>query len=123
MLEEVQALGSLTPYISMLLGLVISLSAKDFITSFISGLAFKMNPLFKAGDTIIIDGEFSVVVKIGIRNTIFGITKDSGDYIWRSVPNDRVSYLKVEKIVIPKEQRRKKVDDPNDKPIDNSIKE
>jgi len=30
---------------------------------------------------------------------VFGINKASGDYIWRYVPNERISYLKLEKVV------------------------
>lgn len=119
MIEEVQFAESIAPYVSMLVGLIISLTVKDFVTSFVKGLAFRFNPLFKEGDTIIVDGVYVVVVKIGIRNTVFGSNKKSGDYVWHSVPNERISYLKIEKIVIPQEMRHKNFNPENFKSVDN----
>lgn len=87
------------PYITMLLGLIISLIAKDIATSTAKGLAFKWNSMFNEGDTVIIDDEIAIIVKIGIRNTIFGISKPNGAYAWRFVPNERIVFLKIEKVV------------------------
>lgn len=120
MLEEATIAELIAPYITMLIGLIISLSIKDIITNFIKGIGFKLNPLFKPGDTIFVDGEYSVVVKVGIRYSVFGSTKDNGDYVWRSVLNERVAHLKIEKIVIPKEHRRKKTDKTPKNPVDTS---
>ena len=67
------------------------------------GIAFKLNPQFKEGDKVILDGERALIVKIGMTETVFGITKTGGewdgDYIWRYVPNDRIPFLKLEKVV------------------------
>ena len=72
---------------------------KDFATKLSKGLAFSMNKQFKEGDHVLLDDESALIVKIGLVQTVFGVNKDSGDYIWRYVPNERISYLKLEKVV------------------------
>lgn len=86
------------PWISILISLVIAVWFKDFATSFVKGISFSMNKAFNEGDKVILDGENSIIVKIGIRNTVFGIYSDKG-YTWRYVPNERIAYLKLEKVV------------------------
>ena len=98
-MEELQIAESAYPIISMLLGLVISLWIKDIAASFVKGLSFRLSPFCKEGELVIIDGEPAVVIKIGIRSTIFSIEKDIGVRAWRSVPNERIPYLRLEKIV------------------------
>jgi hypothetical protein len=62
-----------------------------------------MNKSFQEGDKVILDGERALIVKIGLTQTVFGITKSNGewdgDYVWRYVPNERIPYLKLEKVV------------------------
>ena len=93
----------LTPFIVALLMLVIALWFKDFATKIAKGLAFSMNKSFQEGDKVILDGERALIVKIGLTQTVFGITKSNGewdgDYVWRYVPNERIPYLKLEKVV------------------------
>ena len=76
---------------------------KDYATKLAKGMAFKMNPAFKEGDKVILEGEKALIVKIGNSETVFGIHKASGefkgDYIWRYVPNERIPTLKIEKII------------------------
>ena len=88
-----------SPHVTVFIGLVISLIVKDVAGSLAKGLAFKLNPMFNEGDTVLIDDELAIIVKIGINNTIFGITKSDGSYAWRFVPNQRIAYLKIEKVV------------------------
>jgi len=92
-----------TPFIAALFALVITLMFKDYATKIAKGLAFKMNPAFKEGDKVILDGERALIVKIGNTETVFGINKNGGefdgDYIWRYVPNERIPSLKIEKII------------------------
>lgn len=88
-----------TPYISILIGLIASLLAKDLAASIAKGLAFRFDPMFKEGDTVLLDDEIAIIVKIGLRNTIFGVTKPNGDYVWRYIQNERVSWQKLEKVV------------------------
>ena len=89
----------LMPFVGMLLIIIISLMIKDFATKLSKGLAFSMNKQFKEGDHVLLDDESALIVKIGLVQTVFGVNKDSGDYIWRYVPNERISYLKLEKVV------------------------
>ena len=93
----------ITPFIVALLMLVISLWFKDFATKIAKGLSFSMNKSFQEGDKVILDGERALIVKVGLTQTVFGITKINGewdgDYVWRYVPNERIPYLKLEKVV------------------------
>ena len=93
----------LLPYIGMIMIVIIGFMIKDFATKFSKGLAFSMNKQFQEGDHVLIDGERALIVKIGISQTVFGVTKKGGDldgdYVWRYVPNERIDFLKLEKII------------------------
>ena len=52
------------------------------------------------GDKVLLDGNDAIIVKIGIRDTVFGVYSERG-YTWRYVPNTRIPMLKLEKIVNP----------------------
>jgi len=117
-----------TPFIAALFALVITLMFKDYATKLAKGMAFKMNPAFKEGDKVILDGERALIVKIGNSETVFGIHKASGefkgDYIWRYVPNERIPSLKIEKIIFDAtpEVNEQKIEQ-NGHKIDTLIKE
>ena len=91
------------PYIGMVLIVVFGFMIKDFATKMSKGIAFSMNKQFQEGDHVLIDGERALIVKIGFTQTVFGVTKSNGefdgDYVWRYVPNERIDYLKLEKII------------------------
>ena len=57
-----------------------------------------MNPAFREGDKVILDGRDAIIVKIGISETVFGTYSDRG-YTWRFVPNEKIATLKLEKII------------------------
>ena len=88
----------LMPFISALLLLVITLWFKDFATGIAKGLKFKMNKSFNEGDTVILDGNDALIVKVGLSETVFGVYSDKG-YTWRYVPNERIPTLKLEKVI------------------------
>ena len=88
----------LMPFISALVLLVITLWFKDFATKIAKGMAFKMNKSFNEGDTVILDGQDALIVKIGLSETVFGVYSDRG-YTWRYVPNERIPMLKLEKVI------------------------
>jgi len=117
-----------TPFLAALFALVVTLMFKDYATKIAKGMAFKMNPAFKEGDKVILDGERALIVKIGNTETVFGIHKASGefkgDYIWRYVPNERIPALKIEKIIFDAtpESNEKKIEQ-NGHKIDTLIKE
>ena len=89
----------LTPFIIALVSLVVTLWFKDYATKIAKGMAFQMNKSFGEGDKVILDGEKALIVKIGLTETVFGITKENGDYHWRVVPNERIPILKLEKVI------------------------
>ncbi len=90
----------LLPWVGILLSAIIAIMFKDWATSLAKGLQFKWNPAFNEGDEIILDGTQGMIVKIGARETVFSVYSDSG-LIWRYVPNERIAYLKLEKVINP----------------------
>ena len=93
----------LLPYIGMVMIVIFGFMLKDFATKMSKGIAFSMNKQFQEGDHVLIDGERALIVKIGLTQTVFGVTKDGGeldgDYVWRYVPNERIDFLVLEKII------------------------
>lgn len=101
----------IAPYIAILLGLVASLIAKDFANSMSAGLSFKYNPQFNEGDNVLIDNEPATIIKIGYKYTVFSVRKDSGHKTWRYVKNERIQFLKLEKVMAePTDPDSSKVD-------------
>ena len=90
--------GMLLPWIAVLISLVVAIWFKDFATGLAKGLKFKYDPAFKEGDEVILDGQTAMIVKIGVSQTVFGIYSEKG-YTWRYVPNERIPYLKLEKVI------------------------
>jgi hypothetical protein len=99
--EDITSL--IMPFLGVLVMVVITLWFKDFAMKIAKGMAFQMNKQFQEGDKVILDGESALIVKIGITETVFGVTKSSGqfdgDYVWRYVPNERIAFLKLEKVI------------------------
>ena len=85
-------------FIGFLLTLIVGLSIRDAATSFVKGAKFRFNPAFTEGDKVLLEGQPALIVKIGLSETVFGVYGDEG-YTWRYVPNTRIEYLKLEKIV------------------------
>ena len=116
----------LVPWIAILLSLMIAFWLKDFTQNFMVGLKFRMNSAFTEGDKVLLDGHDALIVKIGMRDTVFGVYSDKG-YTWRYVPNVRIPMLKLEKIINPElhldteeekaEKLQKLIDDLQDKRI------
>ena len=88
----------LAPWIAILISLSAVFWFKDFATNLMSGLKFKFNPAFNEVDHIILDDHDAIIVKIGLRESVFGVYKDKG-YVWRFIPNDRLKFHKLEKII------------------------
>jgi len=99
----IEITGFILPYIGMVVIVVFGFMLKDFATKWGKGIAFQMNNQFQEGDHVLIDGERALIVKIGMTQTVFGVTKSNGefdgDYVWRYVPNERIEFLKLEKII------------------------
>lgn len=94
----------LKPWIAILASGIVALWLKDWITSFVQGAKFRMNRAFNESDQVILDGHPAHIVKIGPTQTVFGVYSDKG-YTWRYVPNTRIEFLKLEKIVDPELHR------------------
>jgi hypothetical protein len=104
-LESVKITEFILPWLGILLSLMIAIWVKDFATALAKGLKFKMNPAFKEGMKVILDGKEAIIVKIGATETVFGVYSDRG-YTWRYVPNEKISGLKLEKVINPEEKRK-----------------
>ena len=57
-----------------------------------------MNRDFNPGDVVLLDGEEAVIITIGVTKTVFEKVNNRG-IVWRYVPNERLAYLKLEKVV------------------------
>ena len=88
----------LLPWVAVLVSIVVAILFKDFATSLSKGIAFQMDKAFNEGDKVLLDGCEATILKIGMRQTVFGIYSDRG-YVWRYVPNERILNLKLEKVI------------------------
>lgn len=88
----------MAPWIAILVSISAAFWFKDFVTNLMAGLKFKMNPAFNEGDAVILNDEDAIIVKIGLRESVFGVYSKKG-YTWRYIQNDRLHLLKLEKIV------------------------
>ena len=88
----------LMPWIAVLVSIIMALLVKDWATSFAKGLKFKMNRDFNPGDVVLLDSEEAVIITIGITKTVFEKVNNRG-IVWRYVPNERLAYLKLEKVI------------------------
>ena len=86
------------PWIAVLVSVVITIWFKDFATNLAKGLQFIRNPAFMPGDVVYLDGEEATIISIGIRETVFAFDRD-GQRVWRYIPNSRIDYVKLEKII------------------------
>jgi|TARA_B100000929_G_scaffold265778_1_gene233079 small-conductance mechanosensitive channel len=98
--EAMKLTELLVPWIAILISIMIAFWLKDFAQNFLVGLKFRMNRAFNEGDKVLLDGKDAIIVKIGIRDTVFGVYSDKG-YTWRYVPNIKIPNLKLEKIINP----------------------
>ena len=85
-------------FLGFTLTLIVALAMRDWATSFVKGMKFKYSPAFAEGDKVILDGCPALIVKIGFQETVFGVYGKEG-YTWRYVQNERIAFLKLEKIV------------------------
>lgn len=104
-----QVADLITPFLSMMVAIIVALWIKDYATQLAKGLSFKFMGPFKEGDHVILDNEKAVVVKIGGSMTVFGINNKHG-YMWRYIPNSRISYTNLGKLIFdssPEENKEK----------------
>ena len=97
-MPEIQLSQFYVEFLGFTLTLIVALAMRDWATSFIKGMKFKYSPAFREGDKVILDGCPALIVKIGYQETVFGVYGKEG-YTWRYVQNERIAFLKLEKIV------------------------
>ena len=90
--------NALVPLIAIFLSLGLGFFIKDLIANFVTGIRFKFDGSFNEGDKCIVDGDRAVLVKVGIYESVFSIINGRG-HVWRFVPNERIKFLKIEKII------------------------
>jgi len=89
----------LTPLMTAGVAFLVLVLLKEIFVSIARGIRFRYNPNFKESDIVFLDGERAIIVKIGMLTTVFGVTKPDGTYCWRYIPNTRIEFLKLEKII------------------------
>lgn len=80
---------------------IIGLTMKDLLTSASFGFLFYIDKNFNEGDNVYVDGQLSTIVNISIKRTIFKIHETNR---WKYVPNSRIRYLNLEKVIEPNSQ-------------------
>ena len=86
------------PWAAVIGSIIVGMWIKDWATGFAKGARFRMSKSFNEGDKVILEGKTALIIKIGFTETVFGVYNDDG-YTWRYVQNERIPYLKLEKIV------------------------
>ena len=86
------------PWAAVIGSIIVGMWIKDWATGFAKGARFRMSKSFHEGDKVILEGKPALIIKIGFTDTVFGGYNDDG-YTWRYVQNERIPYLKLEKIV------------------------
>lgn len=81
-----------------LLSLIGAMWVKDFATSIAKGIRFRMSSYWQEGDVVLLDGDKATITKIGLNETVFLYSCPKYTRV-RVVANDRLSYLRLEKII------------------------
>lgn len=101
--ESFQMLGMhltdlIVPWIAILISIAAVFWFKEFAQNLVAGMSFKYAGTFREGDQVILDGHEAMVIKIGMKETVFGRYTEKG-YTWQYVPNEKLEFHKLEKIV------------------------
>ena len=88
----------LMPWLAVIFSIIGTIWIKDLATNFVKGYMFYRNPAFMPGDSVYIDDKEARIISIGFSETIFE-TSEENRVVWRYVPNHRIDYVKLEKIL------------------------
>tara|TARA_A100001011_G_scaffold190363_1_gene198995 strand:+ start:284 stop:721 length:438 start_codon:yes stop_codon:yes gene_type:complete len=88
----------LMPWIAVLISITVAFWFKDFVQGLVQGMKFRFNPAFNEGEKVILNDQDAIIVRIGLRETVFGVYSKKG-YVWRYIPNNKIETLKLEKII------------------------
>ena len=64
---------AILPWVAVLISVIIAIMFKDFATSLSNGIAFQFDKAFNEGDKVLLDGAEATILKIGMRQTVFGV--------------------------------------------------
>ena len=87
------------PLIAAVMTVLFGMAIKDAAAAIAKGLMFRFNNVFSEGDIVFLNGERAIIVKIGIMQSLFGITKPDGTYVWRYINNTKIDNIVLEKIL------------------------
>jgi len=95
---------------SAIIFVVIAVLVRQPIERILSGLIFYFGKTFNNDDIVYIDGDKARISRIGVFNTYFDILGGKSKAIKvRVVPNHRILYLKLEKVIrYSKEEKNEK---------------
>lgn len=79
--------------------IILSYIIKDLTIELSLGLIFFFDKDFSEGDKLIIDDQRAIILKIGMRYSVFEITKYDGTVTWMYIPNSLVKKMALEKII------------------------
>jgi len=103
MIDPIQELSNditawIAPLFAVSLALVIGMVLRDWTSNLVLGMKFKFDEAWYEGAHCFIDDEPAIIVKMGISETIFQISNGRG-VVWRHVSNERIKYLKIERVI------------------------
>ncbi|MDB4128671.1 mechanosensitive ion channel [bacterium] len=96
--EITDLLSGAAPWIAIIVSVILVLMLKDWAANIAKGIKFYRDPAFMPGDRVYLDGELATIIDIGLTRTVFHIQREN-ENTWRYVPNTRIDYLKLEKIL------------------------
>lgn len=96
--EVTELLSGAAPWIAIVVSVILVLILKDWAANIAKGIKFYRDPAFMPGHRVILDGEQATIIDIGLTRTVFQIQRDD-QTTWRYVPNTRIDYLKLEKVL------------------------
>jgi hypothetical protein len=88
-------------FLKIMFSITIGLLLKDLATKIAAGVIFYFDRNFNEGDQVFLDGEKATIVKMGPFTSVFMVENGRGT-VWRYIPNDRIKYSKLEKVICPK---------------------
>lgn len=87
------------PILAVVMTVLFGLALKDAANAMAKGMLFRFNRVFSEGDIVFLNGERAIIVKIGLMQSVFGITKPDGTYVWRYINNTKIDNIVLEKIL------------------------
>ncbi len=101
MIPEITLGAGAIAWITALITIALGMAVKDLVTTAVSGYLFYLNKNFNEGDHVYINGDEAVIIKIGLRQTIFKMDNGRGE-TWLYLYNSKIQNAKLEKVITPK---------------------